>query len=122
MMKSTMLFAACLMLLSCGSPPSQPAPFEGHWRKYDDETGKFIDFKEDQVTLGDKQDSRNGSFTYEAVNEVEPLFNIRVFISGEEETFQLYYERDTISLISENAELEGLYEINFQLNEIDFGE
>jgi hypothetical protein len=100
----------CVLFAGCGGNTSQPPLFEGHWRKYEDERGGFVEFKNGQVTLGDKNGSRSGWYTFEAASEEVPLYRVHADLSDGREDFQLYYDSDTINLISDDDTVEGMYE------------
>ena len=119
-MKHTLLLlTAVITFAGCSDTDGLSAPFEGHWRKYDDDKGRFIEFEGGMVTLGDKHDSRSGKFTFEAASEQEPLYTVTAGFSDESVSFQLYYESDTISLMGIDDQIDGLYEIIIELVPID---
>ncbi len=111
-MKYTLLsLAAVVIFAGCGDADSVSAPFEGHWSKYDDDKGRFIEFEGGMVTLGDKHNSRSGKFIFEPASDQEPLYTVTAGFSDESVSFQLYYESDTISLMGIGDQIDGLYEI-----------
>ncbi len=109
----------CSLLMGCGSTASKAPPFEGHWRKFDDESGRFVDFKLDRITIGNKKGSSFGGFEFTKVNEEEPLYDVRADMPDGTKQFQLYYEGDTISLIGFYEDSDGLYEIIVELAPIE---
>ncbi len=103
----------CSFLTGCGGAATLP-PFQGHWRKYEDPAGHFVKFDGNEITLGDKEDSYSGAYSFQEANAEEPLYDVDVKIPGHQESFQLYYEEDTISLIfAGDDQRSGLYEVIF---------
>lgn len=117
MIRITLFVAFFMLLLGCiGGQQSDPPPFEGRWRKYEDEEGRFVEFNNGKITIGDNSTSSSGDFQFEIANDAEPLYDIRAVLPAETLEFELYYEKDTISLFfDDDKELEGLYEINFNV-------
>ena len=99
----------------CGAADPSPPPFTGHWRKYEGENGEFVEFKNGQITLGDKSGSQTGNYTYQPADETEPLYRVEAVFPSGTRNFQLYYESDTIDLLSDDKRVEGMYEIIVQL-------
>ncbi|MCA9058803.1 MAG: hypothetical protein KDA85_09895 [Planctomycetaceae bacterium] len=116
MMRSALLpLAICLLLSGCGASTCEPAPFDGYWRRYDDENGAFVEFRKGRITLGDKSVSESGEFRFESVGDDEPLYQVRAEFPNGPVSFQVYYESDTIELISDDDSIGGLYEIIVEL-------
>jgi hypothetical protein len=118
MMRSALLLLTlCVLLPGCGGATSQLPPFEGYWRKYDDEHGGFVEFKSGQIRLGDQTGSRSGPYTFTAASQEEPLYRMHAKFSDGPQDLQLHYEGDTIHLISDKVS--GMYEIIVELVPIE---
>ena len=119
------LIVSCLSVAGCGGSTDSPslgasevrgqqtAPFEGHWRKYDDPQVRFVKFQNGKCTIGDKEASLTGSFSFEIASNDEPLYKVTAKLPDREEEFQLYYEEDTVFLTFNEEARTGLYEITF---------
>ena len=113
------LVIPAFLFSGCGDVATEPPDFQGRWRKYEDPNKRFVEFTDGRIVMGDKSDSQSGTFSFQLADDQEPLYAIRAEFSAGVKEFQLYFERDTISLIGLGNDQDGLYEIIFQSDPIE---
>ncbi len=103
-----------VLMTGCQGATEPAAPFTGHWRMYEDPQKRFVTFESNSITLGDPKNSRKGTFTFELTSDQEPLYQVEATFPDGKQSFQLYYERDTIDLLGDER-IQGMYEIIIQV-------